>query len=279
MKRITYILSGLLLISAFACEDTIQLDTDQIKPQVTIEGVVTDQERNHFVRITRSLEFYNYGTVPGVTNATVTVRDNEGNTYNYIHNPENTSTEEGYYFSETSFAGEVGRTYTLEVNIGNEQYTATDVMHPVTAIDSLAVRIDEDEFADPEKPGYYHEILFYTKEPRDRVDYYLFKFYRNDSIILDEQNDIYFADDELLGEKIDGIPIAGRYKKGDVVRVEMYSISRQGFIFYNDLFNILNSDGGMMFSPPPANPRTNLTNDALGYFQTSAFVSESIIVE
>lgn len=269
---------GILLISTLACEETVRLETEQITPQITIEGVVTNQERNHLVRITRSLDFYDYGTVPGVTNATVTVRDDVGNTYNYIHNPENISAEEGYYFSETTFAGEVGRTYTLEVTIGNEQYMASDVMHPVTAIDSLAVRIDEEEFADPDKSGYYHEILFYAKEPRDREDYYLFKFYRNDSIILDEQTDIYFADDELLGEKIDGIPIAGYYKKGDVARVEMYSISRQGYVFYNDLFNILNSDGGM-FSPPPANPRTNITNDGLGYFQASALASESILVE
>lgn len=266
------------MISTLACEETVRLETEQITPQITIEGVVTNQERNHLVRITRSLDFYDYGTVPGVTNATVTVRDDVGNTYNYIHNPENISAEEGYYFSETTFAGEVGRTYTLEVTIGNEQYMASDVMHPVTAIDSLAVRIDEEEFADPDKSGYYHEILFYAKEPRDREDYYLFKFYRNDSIILDEQTDIYFADDELLGEKIDGIPIAGYYKKGDVARVEMYSISRQGYVFYNDLFNILNSDGGM-FSPPPANPRTNITNDGLGYFQASALASESILVE
>ncbi len=46
-------------------------------------------------------------------------------------------------------------------------------------------------------------------------------------------------------------------------------ISRDGYLFYNDLNTILNSDGGM-FSPPPANPRSNVTGGALGFFQVSA---------
>ena len=59
--------------------------------------------------------------------------------------------------------------------------------------------------------------------------------------------------------------------------VEMYSITREAFIYYNDLFNLINNDGGM-FTPPPANPRSNVSNGALGYFQVSALDTASIIV-
>ena len=58
----------------------------------------------------------------------------------------------------------------------------------------------------------------------------------------------------------------------------MYSITREAFVYYNDLFNLINNDGGM-FSPPPANPRSNVINGALGYFQASAIEMETIIIE
>ena len=117
----------------------------------------------------------------------------------------------------------------------------------------------------------------FAKEPQDREDYYLFRFFRNDSILLDWSTDIYVFDDETLGESIHDISIAGYFREGDVARVEMYSLSRGGFIFYSDLSTLLNNDGGM-FTPPPANPRNNLSNGALGYFQVSAVDSMEITV-
>lgn len=57
----------------------------------------------------------------------------------------------------------------------------------------------------------------------------------------------------------------------------MFSLTRKAFIFYSDLSNLLNNDGGM-FSPPPANPRNNLSNGALGYFQVSAMDFEEMVV-
>ncbi len=74
---------------------------------------------------------------------------------------------------------------------------------------------------------------------------------------------------KYLGEKIDGVTSPIFFAPGDVARIEMYSISRDAFVFYNDLQNLLNSDGGL-FSQPPSNSRTNLSNGALGFFQASA---------
>lgn len=278
MNKFIYLFILMPLVVFTGCEETVVLDTDQIEPSIVIEGLVTNEERQHYVKVSSSVGFYDANGFEGVGNAVVTVTDDQGNVFNYTHNPGGVPAGEGLYFSETAFTGQIGRAYTLSVTIGPEVYTATDIIYPVTAIDSLEVSVNKDEFEDPEKDGYYHEILFYAKEPQETEDYYLFKFYRNDSLILDSETDIYYADDELLGENIDGIPTAGYYKKGDKATVEMYSISRQGFIYFNDLYNLLNSDGGM-FSPPPANPRTNLNNDALGYFQASAIVIDSVMVE
>ncbi|UII32022.1 DUF4249 domain-containing protein [Fulvivirga ulvae] len=277
-KNILYLLILMMITVLAGCEETVTLESEQVQPKVVIEGLVTNEKRQHFVKVSRSAEFYSSGDFTGVTDAVITVEDDQGNVYNYEHNPSGAENGDGYYLSEDVYEGQIGSTYKLTVTIGSEVYTASDMIKPVTAIDSLEISLNEDEYEDPEDEGYYYEVLFYAKEPQETEDYYLFKFYRNDSLFLDTETDIYYADDELLGENIDGIPTAGFYKQGDKARVEMYSISRQGYIYYNDLYTLLTSDGGM-FSPPPANPRTNLTNDALGYFQASAVVSDTIVVE
>jgi hypothetical protein len=61
--------------------------------------------------------------------------------------------------------------------------------------------------------------------------------------------------------------------------VEVYSLSRVGYVYYNDLFSILNGDGGGMFGPIPAPPRTNLSNGAIGFFQVSAINISSTKIE
>jgi len=59
--------------------------------------------------------------------------------------------------------------------------------------------------------------------------------------------------------------------------VELYSLTRVQYIYFSDLANILNNDGGM-FSPPPANPRSNLSGGALGLFQVSSVSRASILI-
>jgi hypothetical protein len=90
--------------------------------------------------------------------------------------------------------------------------------------------------------------------------------------------DIYYADDTVLGENIDGLASPVYFAKGDTARVEMYSITRNGYVFFNDLQTLLISDGGL-FSQPPSNSRTNLTNGALGYFQASSLDWKEIIIK
>jgi hypothetical protein len=187
----------------------------------------------------------------------------------FVHNPNFHPDSAGYYLAPSSFVGVVGRTYTLTVVADGETYEAEDYLNAVTAIDSLEYGINYDEREDPKEKGKFYEVLMYAKEPQDTKDFYLFKFFRNDSLTVYNPSDIYFSDDKALGEEINGVQAPIYYELGDSARVEMYSISRKGFVFYNDLFNLINNDGGM-FSPPPANCRTNLSNGALGFFQVGA---------
>lgn len=265
------------LLMMTACEKTVELDLQQTEPRIIIEGLVTNKPNYQYVKVTKSVGFYESGESPRVDNASVFVTDDQGNAFTFVHNPGNNADSIGYYLPATSFTGEIGRTYKLTVSIDEQVYEGSDFLNPVTKIDSLASRVNDDEKDDPKDYNKFYEVLMYAKEPQATTDYYLFKFYRNDSLKVYNDTDIYFADDEVLGENIDGIPSPIYYAPGDLARIEMYSLSRDGFVFYNDLQNLLQNDGGL-FTQPPSNSRSNLSNGALGFFQASALEVRSITV-
>jgi Domain of unknown function (DUF4249) len=266
-------LTGAVIMS---CQETVVLDIENSEPQVVIEGLITNSDLN-FIKVTKSREFYDSGESEKVTDATVVVTVN-GEDNVFVHNPDADPLYEGVYLPPTGFAPSIGNTYHMSVIVEGEEYEAEETLLPVTTIDSLTVRLDEEEMVEPEVEGRFYEVLFYAQEPQDRIDHYLFKFYRNDTIVKDHNEEIYFSEDKFLGEEIDDLPVASYYAIGDTVRVEMYSLTRESYVFYADVFNLINGDGGM-FSPPPSNPRNNISNDGLGYFQVSAIDSETIIVE
>lgn len=266
----TFIPIFLLLVVASACDEATELDLRQTPPRIVIEGLLTNKPGYQAVKISRSTAFYGSGKTPRVTDAVVRVSDDAGNEIEFVHNPSDHSDSTGIYVPETSFAGQIGRMYTLFVEVDGEQYQGSDRLLSVAPIDSLAFRINENEQDDPKEEGKYYELLLFAREPQDEENYYMFKYYRNDSLILYNPTDIYYSDDVMLAEQIDGVPSPVYYGPNDSARLEMYSLTRNGFIFYNDLATTLNNDGGGMFGAIPAPPRSNLSNGALGFFQVSA---------
>lgn len=275
MRFILYSIIGIIFsLAFFACEEVVVLDISQAPPQLVIDGVVTNEDTVHIVRISRSGDFYgNRGTM--VADAIVEVMDDLGNTFNYTHNPEGYDSLQGWYFSDQPYAGREYGVYSLQVKVDSKIYVARDTLRPITDIDSLSIRIDPSAIADPDSDGKVYQVLLYAREPQETTDFYYFKFYRDS--VMEESNNIYIFDDKLLGSSLDGLPSPINFREGEMASVEIYSLTREQFIYYSDLANILNSDGGM-FSPPPANPRTNISGGALGFFQVSGINRASLLV-
>ena len=276
-QRLFYIIGVLATIYLSGCEEVITIDINQAPAQLVIDGLVTNEDTIHMVRITRSADFS--GNDGGdVANAIVAVSDNQGNVFNYTHNPEGYDSLEGYYFSDQKFAGEEFAIYQLNVSVDNRSFSASDTLRPITAIDSLSIRLDDDAVEDPENEGKIYQVILYAKEPQETVDFYYFKFYRDGLIDTDGDRSVYIFDDKVLGSSLDGLPSPVLFREGEVASVEIYSLTREQFVYFTDLANILNSDGGM-FSPPPANPRSNISGGALGLFQVSGISRASILID
>ena len=261
-----------------SCEETINLNLKDHAGQVVIEGLVSTIPGKQYVKVTQSTGFYDQGQSPRVTNAIVLVQDDLGNVHSFQHNPRQHVDSAGYYIPMDGLTGQVGRTYSLTVTAGEKIYTAQDRLFNIIAIDSLKTRVNSTEEKEPQTVGKFTEVLLYAHENPNEVNYYLFKFYRNDSLKYYYDTDIYYSDDKYIAENIDGIASPVFYGRNDLARVEMYSISQQAYTFYSDLSLLMNSDGGL-FSQPPARPRNNLSNGAWGFFQASAISSFEIKIE
>lgn len=280
--------TALLALSALlvtACDEEYIMDDLQTETSVTIEGLVTNQPGRQFVKVSRSNDFYASGQTPRITDATVQVSDNAGNTYTYVHNPRGHADSVGYYKPAVPFIGQVGRTYNLTVQADGETYTSSDEMFHINPIDELEFAVDEDQVDEPtdeDFPNRIYEVLMSVEEPQETRDYYLFRTYRNGERIWSESSEddpeIYVTDDVLVGGEIKDIAIPGYFENGEVAGAEIYSLSRPVFIYYRDLSKILANDGGM-FDPPPANPRSNISNNALGLFQASAISYREVRIE
>jgi len=279
------ILIGFIFGAAFfwSCEEEYILDTGQAPPQVVIEGLVTNEIKQHYLKISQTTDFYASGQSPRVSNAQVLVTDDQGNSFPFLEQEDSL----GLYLSDQPFQGIEGRTYTLEVTLNGQMYKSTETLMRVTKIDSLIYEIDEEEMkwkedhpdqVDEEDVGRYYIVRMYTKEPQDTEDYYLFKFYRDGDLQNYFGEDIYYAEDTFVREEINGIEANDWYRPGEVARVEMYSLTRNAYLFYADLDITLNNDGGL-FSPLPSNPRSNISNGALGIFQVSAIDAAEIKIE
>lgn len=276
MKRIITI-SLCLVLFMTACDVPIDLDLEQTPPQVSIEALLTDRPGKQFVRLTLSTGFYDQSRAESITGAVVTLKDDLGTVVSFIHYQGTDSDSAGFYLPPAGFAGQTGRTYTVTIQAQGRVFEATDKLMRVTSIDSLAYRPNRFALENPPSDGKIYELLVYAKEPQETKDYYLVKYYRNDSLTYNGDTDVYVLDDYGVGENIDGVPSIVLYAIDDKAGIEMYSLSRDGFLFYTDLVTIMNSDGGM-FSPPPANPRTNFSGGALGFFQVSAVASKEVVV-
>src|SRR5687767_3653336 len=139
---ITILFFAAVLIS---CSEGIELDLRQTPPKIVIEGLVTNKAGYQSVKVTRSADFYSNGKTPRVTNATVTVEDDLGQIFTFVHNPNNHADSAGIYVPQVPFTGEIGRTYTLNVTVDGDLYQGSDKLNSVLAVDSLKYQTSEFE--------------------------------------------------------------------------------------------------------------------------------------
>jgi hypothetical protein len=257
---------GLFPLIGLSCEDVIDINLNSVEPRVVIEGTITHGWGPHPVRISKTDDYFIPGNFTPVSEAIVTVTDDAGRSFDYQE------IEPGIYQNEY-ILGFAGRTYYLSVTVEGATYTASSTMPETIPIDSLAYEYQPgDEFEDE---GYL--LHCYFQDPEGQDDYCRIKIWNGNT---EKWLGGYFLynGDWSDGNYIDYNYFWNVFEPGDTLTVGLMTIEKQIHDYYLTLSQVVASKDGEMPQGVPANPNTNLSGGALGYFAAFAIDWQSIVI-
>jgi len=260
MKKI--ICFTIIMISIVACTEKIDIELDDTYTRLVVEAYITDEAKNHIVKLTKTSDYFYNKPAPVVEGAKITIADGQ-NILNL------TETQPGIYKTE-KIAGEIGKTYTLNIELleeinGHKNFTAMDKLMPVGIIDSIGI-----EYIDSWEVW---EIRLYANEP-PTSDFYMFNWMKNNILITDTIDEVNVSDDKFFnGSYSNGVGVGWFEEEredenlhpGDTVTLIMSTITEE----YADFVWEIQAETGYqspLFSSPQANVSSNISNGALGYF-------------
>lgn len=260
MKTIKIIVLFSFFLSLLSCEKEIDLDLRSVEPRLVIEGKVI-YDSLAMVKITKTKDFGDDNNYTPVADAIVSIADATGFSEILILDAS------GWYKAQ-NMRGAVGQTYSLTVKYEDKEYTAESTLPPMVPIDSITM------FLFPVMDYALPRVHF--KDPLGNVnDYYRKKLFVNGKYIKAYR-------EATEAEQTDGINIITlispnekeledeEIKKGDTISVELQSIDKGAFTFFDTLGNIDNS---------MVNPTSNIKGGALGYFSAYSFDRKEIIAD
>ena len=132
-KSLFYIALVFLLTLGCTKEVDIELNNEE-NSRLVVEGLITTEQTAHKVRLTRTSSYFSNQSPPVETGATVSVSD--GTTTFLL-----SETEPGLYVTDSNVAGEIGKTYTLNISTTDgEKYTASCELKQIAHLDSITDR-------------------------------------------------------------------------------------------------------------------------------------------
>ncbi len=264
IKHLTFFPACLLALLCTSCEELIDLDLDDAPPVVVIEGGISNLDNQHFVHIHYSVPFSSEGNADPISGASVVLYERRGGSR---------VDEAGSYrevapgiYRLGAFRPTPGRSYTLKVDYDNESYEATSFLNPPIAIDSIGT-VENSVFSGDEKSV---AVLF--QDPPGEANYYRYLMRLNGEILTTIRVfDDRFNDGKLVQRTL--FDFDNEFLRGDSVWIEQQSIDESVYRYLNDIRS--NNPG----TAAPANPRSNFSNGALGYFSAHGSVRVSTVVQ
>lgn len=257
MKHLIFLLGVIVCFSS--CKKIISIDTENAPPQIVIEAKINDRLIDQQIRITKTVGYTDASIYPTVSGATVSVSDSRGN--NYIFN----ETAAGVYTNR--MRGVYGVTYTMKVIAEGKTYTASSKMPNLVRMDSIGI-ISNTFFGNERRT-----TAAYLLDPVNETNYYRFTLNRNGI----NSNRIYVNNDRLTNGNKLRIQLYFNAEddenedllSGDKVAVEMEGIDSNVFDYWYALSS--QSGRGPNQGTTPANPTSNISNNALGYFSANTY--------
>ena len=265
MKRNILKFSSCLLffVSFSSCRKVIHVDLNSTNPKIVVEASISDEPGPYTVSLYKTVNFDQSNSFPAVSGAVVKISDDAGN-FELL-----TETSSGIY-ATSSLQGVPGRVYTLEISADGKTYTSVSGMPLPAAIDTLLIQ---------NYPfGNIKLVNVYFQDSTGISNYYQFGLEVNTI----PSKSIFIIDDTFQdGTKMEYSLFGQRdslLKTGDSVLVSLRSIDKGAYEYLRTL-SLLTGDGGGPPSDSPANPVSNISNGALGYFSAYSVRKKLIVVQ
>jgi hypothetical protein len=266
MKRLIYIIVSLLIITA-SCTERIEIELDETYTRLVVYGTITTDTTRHYVELSKTTSYYYNEAPPMISGAEVSISDSEGNRVVL------TEVAPGKYATPDDYYAVAGRTYTLDVQLqeevnGFKSYTASSLAKEIYPIDSIGLMYQPDWG----EKGFY-EVTCYYQDPTTR-DFYMFNIFKNGDMLTDTISNRFITNDDFYnGNYTNGIGVGyldqanerEELKPGDTITFQACSITED---YFNFIWTLQQETGFStpLFSGPPANVKSNVSNGAAGFF-------------
>lgn len=249
-----------------ACQKVVDLDLKSTDPRLTIEANLADDGHPCTVLLSQSVNYTETNTFPAVTGATITLSDNAG------HSETLRATSTAGQYQGSTVLGVPGRTYQLRVEVSGQAYVASSTLpSPVVAFTGLHT----------DNSGINSRLTLVPdyQDPAGVANYYLFRQYRNGHL----NKTIFIQNDEFTDGKANSRALMGggmedstKLVSGDSMRVVMQNLDSGAYEYFRTLNQILQSNP--LLSTTPANPQSNFSGNALGYFSVHSRRQRKLLI-
>lgn len=261
--KIKYLPEGLLFISILVgCKKVIHVNLDNAGIQTVITGEVNNKPGPYQINISKSANYASDNIFPPVSGAFVTISgDGMIDTLS--------ETSPGIYLTH-NLRGKPGIGYSLYVSSEGAVYTATSIMPQPVPLDSISFIAGRGNniyavanFQDQPGVSNFYQFIEYANGVR-------FSNGRGNSVFDDRLSDGRYINRLLYDDSTD-------IKLGITLKVQMKCIDQAVYTYWDELLEI--SGGGGFSSPTPANPTSNISGGALGYFSANTVSSRSVEIQ
>lgn len=254
-----------------SCTERIDIELDNDRIRLVVEGNITDISGRQYIKLSETADYFSNDAPKGVSNAQVIINsDDESITL------VESDTISGLYNMPVSFLGVQGKDYDLNIALeteigGYKDYFATTQMPPLSDdIDSIAV-----EWM-PDFNGWV--VRLFAKDPA-REDFYMFNGINNGVLLTDSIHKVNISDDRLFNGNYTNGSIVLFFDEeelvpGDIFTLVLSNITKGYASFVSEVQTEIQPNNPI-FGGPPANVKSNINNEAAGYFTAfpSAFTS------
>ncbi|MCY1534475.1 hypothetical protein D9M68_698490 [compost metagenome] len=247
-----------------SCQKVIDLSLNDMPPKLVIESYLSNISGQQIVSLSRTLNFDSPTAKEPVSGAVIILTDENNAQVRYTEDAQSP----GIYRS-VRYRGTPGRTYTLSVMVNGQSYQATSTM-PLP-VDLQTVNQAEMSFL-----GERRKVLEISyKDPIGVSNYYNCRVFING-----KKRDQLFVDSDRFtdGRDVKNTLYLGEpyLKTGDVVRIQLLTIDER---VYRYLFSFTQISGNGGPPTAPANPVSNFSNGALGYFSASTLSEQTVNIQ